>query len=246
VDVLSLLAAVTAVALFPGGLYATAVALAATTGGRLPRASEPWTAGHAAGAVLLVCGAALVPLPGSPALVLPLQTGAPTNLLGALLLVGAGVALTAPPGWPRLRLVPAVAAAMPLLVLAASAATLSFPVVVALPGRELAAARALAAAAILLAAPVLVRVGDHCIPLLLRGLGIAVPALVAAVLLAPPGWSNLPAAAAAAMVVAGVALYGALLGAVVRLLRRRALLGAGAASCAAAIASIVLTALASR
>jgi hypothetical protein len=138
-----------------------------------------------------------------------------------------------------------VATTVPLLVLAAEAATLSFPTVVGLPGRSLAAARALAATALLLAAPLLGRPDDVAVPRALRALLLAVPALVAAVLLAPPGWSNLPAAVAAAMTLAGVALYAAVLGAIRRALRGHGMPLAVAAS-AAAIASIVVTALSVR
>lgn len=243
---LGLLDAVVAVALFPGGLYAMAMAAAVLPGTRMPAAQEPWTGNAVAAAVLLVCAAALVPLPDSPVTALPAGGGAPANLLAAVLLCGAGFAVGMPARWPRVRLTAAVAAATPLLVLAASASTLSFPVVVSLPGRRLAAARALAAVAVLLAAPVLARVHDHCLPRGLRGLGLAVPALVAAVLLAPPGWSNLAAAAAAAMVAGGAVLYGVLVGALALTLRRRAIRASAYAAALAAIASIVLTALAPR
>jgi hypothetical protein len=246
VDVLGLLGAVVAVALFPGGLYAAAVAAAALPGTRMPAAQEPWTGSAVAAAVLLLSAAALVPLPDSPVLALPPGSGAPANLLAAMALGGAGFALGMPPRWPRTRLVAAAAAALPLLVLAASAATLSFPVVVALPGRELAAARALAAVALLLAAPVLTRVYDHCLPRGLRALGLAVPALFGAVLLAPPGWSNLAAPAAAALVVGGTVLYGGLVGALAVSLRRGAIVVGAYGAAGAAIASIVLIALAAK
>jgi hypothetical protein len=177
---------------------------------------------------------------------LPPGTGAPANLLGALLLAGGGLALGMPARWTRVRLVAAAAAILPLLVLAASAATVSFPVVVGLPGRRLAAARALAAVALLLAAPVLGRAYDFCLPRGLRALALAVPALFAAVLLAPPGWSGVPAAAAAALVAAGSVLYGGLVGAIALSLRRRAVPGGAYAAGLAAIASMILTALATR
>jgi hypothetical protein len=244
-DVLSLLAAIVAVALFPGGAYAAAVAGGALAGGRLPPARVPWSSVSVAAAVLLLFAAALVPLPGSPAAVLPLQTGAAANLLGALLLLGGGLALGTPARWTRARLAAGVAALAPLLVLAASAATLDFPVVVALPGRELAAARALAAAALLLAIPVLGRLADAEVPRGLRALHLAVPALVAAVLLAPPGWSGLPAAVAAALVFGGVVIYAVPAVLLSRLPRGGDAILAGMAT-ATSIASICLVALATR
>jgi hypothetical protein len=139
--------------------------------------------------------------------------------------------------------VAAVAAVAPVLLLAAGAATLDFPVVVALPGAALAGARALAAAALLLATPLLARPADTTIPRTTRALLLAVPALVGAVLLAPPGWSGVPAAAAAAMVAAGAGLYAGLAGALVRVVGRREMPLAVAAALSS-IASIVLTAIA--
>jgi hypothetical protein len=245
VDVLSLFAAVVALTLFPGGVYAVAVAAGAATGGRLPAGAAAWTSANLAAAVLLLTGVALVPLPDAPSATLPVDTGAPANLLAALILVGGSVALGSAPAWSRARGIAAAAAVVPLLVLAAAAATLSLPVVVALPGRELASARALAAVALLLAAPVLGRPHDPAVPRGLRALLLAVPALLAAVLLAPPGWSNLPGALVAAMVLAGVGLYAGVIGTVGRLLRGRELPLAAAAALAA-IASITLAALASR
>lgn len=242
-DVLSLLAAVVAVALFPGGAYAVAVAGGAAAGGRLAPARAPWSSSSLAAAALLLFAAALVPLPGSLSATLPLETGASANLLAALLLLGGGLALGTPAEWSRTRIAAGIAALAPLLVLAAGAATLDFPVVVGLPGRTLGAARALAAVTLLLAAPALGRPADPALPRGLRALTLAVPALVAAVLLAPPGWSGLPAAVAAAMVAAGVAVYAGLAGLVARILPSAVALATFAAF--TSVASITLTAVAS-
>jgi hypothetical protein len=245
-DALGLFAAVVALTLFPGGVYTCAAAGGAAWAGRIAgRGASTWTPAALGAAALLIFGAALVPLPQSPAAELPTQGGAPANLLAALLLIGAGVALGTAPRWPRARVAAAAAASVPLLVLAAQAATLSFPVVVSLPGPRLAAARALAAAAILLAVPVLGNLDDTAAPRGLRALHVAVPALVAAVLLAPPGWSNIPAAAAAAMTLAGIALYAAVLTGLRRFLKGHSLPFAAVSVCAA-IAAIVVTVLASR
>jgi hypothetical protein len=246
-DVLGLLAAVVAVTIFPGGVYACAAAGGAALAGRLPQQTRHlWSATEAASAVLLLFGAALVPFPQAPAAALPGPDGAPANLLAAMLLIGGGLAAVTPPArWTRWRIIAALAAAAPLLVLAAAAATLSFPVVVTLPGRELAAARALAATALLASAPLLGRIQDAQVPRGLRALSLAVPALVAAVLLAPPGWSNLPAAAAAGMTLVGVALYAGV-GAITRRVTGTHGMPPAMLAAAAAIASIVLTALASR
>ncbi len=241
---LSLFAAVVAVALFPGGAYAVALAGGMAATGRLEAARAPWSSASLAAAVLLLFAAALVPLPGSPSAVLPLDNGAAANLLATLLLTGAGLAAGTAPGWPRPRLAAAAAAVAPLLVLAAGAATLDFPVVVALPGRDLAAARVLAAVTVLLAAPVLARPHDAARPRTVRALALAVPALIAAVLLAPPGWSGLPSAACAAMVFAGAAVYAAAAARVTGVLGGRDIPVVAIATLTS-IASIVLTAIAS-
>jgi hypothetical protein len=245
-DVVGLFAAVVAVALFPGGVYTFAAAGGAAWAGRLSAARPTaWTPAAVASAALLLFGAAMVPLPQAPAAALPGPDGAPANLLAVLLLIGGGVALGTAPQWTRARIAAAAAAGVPLLVLAAQAATLSFPTVLGLPGRSLAAGRALAAVALLLAVPLLGRLDDDTAPRALRALHLAVPALVAAVLLAPPGWSNIPAAAAAAMTLAGVALYAAVLTAIGRALRGHWLPLSVVASLAA-IASIVVVAVAGR
>lgn len=245
-DTLSLLAAVVAMTLFPGGLYACAAAGGVAWAARIrPAATAGWTPTTLAAAALALFAAALVPLPQSPAAELPTGGGAPTNLLAVLLLLGAALAIGTAPRWPRPRLAAAAAAAVPLLLLAAQAATLSFPVVVGLPGPRLAAGRGLAATALLLAAPLLAGLDDAATPRGLRALLTAVPALVAAVLLAPPGWSNIPVAAAAAMTLAGVAVYAAVVSALHRALRRRETPFA-AGAIAASIAAIVVTVLASR
>jgi hypothetical protein len=244
-DALGLLAAVVAMTLFPGGVYACAAAGGAAWAGRLDaRQAARWTPAELGAAALLLFAAALVPLPQSPATELPGPGGAQANLLAVLLLLGGGVALGTAPRWPRLRMAAGAAAALPLLVLAAQAATLSFPVVLGLPGGRLAAARALAASAILLAVPALGDLADGGIPRGLRALQLAVPALVAAVLLAPPGWGGIPAAVAAALALGGVALYAATLAALRRVLRGHTAPLTVAALCAA-IAAIVVTALAS-
>jgi len=248
-DALGLFAAVVAVTLFPGGLFACAAAggaaLAAGFGGRRRPVDNGWTPAAFAAAALLLFAAALVPLPQSPALELPAPGDAPTNVLAVVLLAGGGVALGTVPRWPRSRIAAALAACVPLLVVAAQAATLAFPVVVGLPGPRLTAGRALAAAAILLAVPGLAEPDEATVPVLLRALLLAVPAMVATVLLAPPGWSGLPAAAAAALTLVGVALYGGVVRVALRALHGKTLHLSGVA-CAAAIAAIVLTVLASR
>jgi hypothetical protein len=245
-DVLSLLAAIVAVTVFPGGFYLAAVAGGVAAGGRLPAArGTTWSPPALAAVALLVLTAALVPLPGAPSAVLPLDNGAPANLLAILLLLGGGLALGTAPQWSRTRIAAGLAALAPLLVLAAQAATLDVSVVVGLPGRSLAAARALAAATLLLATPVLARPADTALPRGLRAVAVAVPTLLAAVLLAPPGWSGLPAAVAAALVFGGIAAYAVLAGGLARLLRG-AELPLAVAAVLTAIASIALAAVGPR
>jgi hypothetical protein len=163
-----------------------------------------------------VLAAALLPLPGSPAISLPGRSGPTPNLLGMLVLLAAAVALTGPPRWSRRRLLLAAVATVPALVLAASAATFSLPVIVGLPGNRLALARDLAA----LVLGVVV----------LAGMSLWVAAAL----------PRLPGVGAAAVVLAAVAVHGR----VAPRLGRIAVRPVTAVAAAAALGSVVLGAVA--
>src|SRR5258708_1563500 len=152
-DVLSLLAAIVALTVFPGGFYLAAVAGGVAVSARLPAARALWSPAALAAVALLVFAAALVPLPGAPSAVLPIDSGAPANLLAILLLLGSGLALGTAPRWSRARAAAGLAALAPLLVLAAHAATLDVSVATGLPGPGLPVAPAQSAATPLPAPP---------------------------------------------------------------------------------------------
>ncbi|HEV7466757.1 MAG TPA: hypothetical protein VGP96_10665 [Candidatus Dormibacteraeota bacterium] len=240
-DALGLLSAAVAVLLYPGGAYLAGAVLLA--GGRAAAAPARWTAPAAAGVVCAGLAAALLPLPGSPAISLPGRSGPTPNLLGMLVLLAAAVALTGPVRWSPPRLLVAAAATVPALALAAAAATFSLPVIVGLPGTRLALARDLAAVAVLLAAPLLLPDEPGASPPAARALVLGVVVLAGMSLWVPAALPRLPGAAAALVVLAAVALHGRLLAPG---LGRHATRQATAVATAAALAAVVLGTVAAR
>jgi hypothetical protein len=210
-DSLGLLDAAVAVAVFPGGAFTALVAWTAAGSGRLPMAHARWPAPAVGGLVMLVVACSQVPLPGTPAATLPDRGGAPANLLGVLVLLGAGVGLVAAATWRPSQVVAAIAAGLPPLIIGAASATFAFPVLAGLPGRDLEAARVAAAAALLLAAPHLALPGDIALPRVARATVLAGALLVAAGLTVPATLGSLPGIAVAGIVVAAAAVYGAIL-----------------------------------
>jgi hypothetical protein len=238
-DTLALLSAVVAVLLYPGGAYLAGAAVLA--GGRAA-APARWTAPGAAGAVCAGLAAALLPLPGSPAISVPGRSGPPPNLLGMLVLLAAAVALAGPVRWSPPRLLVAAAATVPALALAAAAATFSLPVIVGLPGARLAIARDLAAVAVLLAAPLLLPDEPGISSPPARALVLGAVVLAGMSLWAPAALPRLPGAVAALAVLAAVAVYGRLAPG----LGRRAARQVTAVAAAAAVAAVALGAVAAR
>lgn len=239
-DVLGLLAAAVAVVAFPGGAFTVAAAGVAARLGRMPPSHVRWPAPAYAATVLVVAACALLPLPGSPALHLPTGSGAPANLLGILLLLGAAVVLVASPQWPWARLLAAMSVALPLLVLAAAAATFDVTVVVGLPGRAIGAARALAAVALLVGAPHLAQPGDLAVPRTARAVLLAAAGLLATALAVPGVAPGLPGAAVAVIalgVAAGLGLLTSVLGP--RAVGPRAAALAAAAGAASVVFSVI-------
>jgi hypothetical protein len=237
-DALALLSAAVAVLLYPGGAYVVGAGLLA--GGRSAAGRARWTAPAAGGAACALLAAALLPLPGSPAISLPGRSGPTPNLLGMLVLLAAAVALTSPPRWSRRRLLLAAVATVPALVLAASAATFSLPVIVGLPGNRLVLARDLAAAAVLLAAPLLVPDDPGSTPPPARALVLGVVVLAGMSLWVASALPRLPGVGAAAVVLAAVAVHGRMAPGLGRLAVRPVT----AMAAAAALGSVVLGAVA--
>jgi hypothetical protein len=239
-DPLGLLAAVVAVLVYPGGTYLAAAALLAA--GRSALAPARWTAPAAAGAACAALAAALLPLPGSPAVGLPDRSGPAPSLVPLLVLLGAAVALTGPAHWTRQRVALAMATTLPGLTLAASAATFSLPVIVALAGTGAAAARDLAAAALLLAAPHLLPEGAGEPPALARALVLGVLVLAGMSLWLPAALPDLPGAVVAALLLAAVAAHGRLAAAPLARLAARstARLATGAGLAAALLGALAV------
>jgi hypothetical protein len=242
-DSLGVLAAIAAVAAYPGGAFAGVCAVAAAGGGRLSPAPSRWPVSSVAAAACALVACALLPLPGSPAASLPDHGGAAPNLVAVLVLLAAAITLSGAPRWDRSRVIAAVAVTAALLTLGTAAATYAFPVLVGLPGDDLTHARLAAAAAVLLAGPHLAAPADLSAPRGARGLMLATCVVLAASLVLPRALASLPALLTAGLVVVAAAAYAA----VVAVLGRRSV-GAVAATLAAtaAAASIAFSVLAGR
>jgi hypothetical protein len=216
-DPLGLLLAVLALTVYPGGLYLAAIAWASGHVARLPQGREmtarDWLLTASAGVAT-----ALAPLPASPAGSLPPGTGAAPNLLVAAMLLAAALALAgAGRSTPR-RIIVVAAMAAPLLLLAVAAGSLSIPVIVAVPGAALTAARACTAAALLVAAPLVYHPFDTS-PYNARAVLMASTCVFALSLVAPAstGWAALLTALAVA---AAAMFYAVALGTLRRLAAR--------------------------
>jgi hypothetical protein len=152
VDPLGALAALTAVALYPGGLFVAALAVAL----RWSSGSSPGRrvgSGDLIAMLAATVAASLAPAPGSVATLLPPSPafGVEPNLGAAIVLEALAVSLAGGGPWNVTRLALSVTSLAPLLVLAALAATLSLPVLAGMPGALVSAGRALAAGALLTA-----------------------------------------------------------------------------------------------
>ena len=232
-----MLEAVLAVAVYPGGAFLALSALLLGWARGAPR-GRPLTLVQAAGLFAACVAAALAPLPGSPAAALPPAPafGAPPNLVAALLLEAAAVALVTGGRWTRQDLVAAVSVLAPAFVLAAATATLSLPLLAMSPGSAAAAGKLLIGGAVLAAVPVLLRWAG----------GVAVPAVLAsAVILATgvalgPQLQGLPAAVSPVVVLLVGAAYGALLRGLRRLRTPTPLTAVAALQGAAALVTILL------
>ena len=209
-DILGVLAAVIAVAVFPGGAFLLTCAVVAgwTPGGAASGDGLGWTVGALTAGVAVTLAAALLPLPGSPAAQLPPDSGVLPNLAGIALLVA--VALTAAGddrAWTLRRRVAAAAVAGPMFAVGTAAASLAFPVV--LEVRTLGLARVLAGTAMLVAAPVVIRVVAPGMPGELRGAIFAVMIITGAVLVAPSQVLDAPGIVVAGLALMAVALMAA-------------------------------------
>jgi len=238
-DPLGILQAVIAVAVYPGGAYLglVAVVMSLTSGSR---AALRITPAEGCGVLAATLAAALTPLPGSLLTTLPPPPafGAGSNLLPELVLVAAAVCLVTRQPWSRGALVAALSVLAPLLVIAASTATLSVQLLMTAPGGLIVSARALTAAAALAATPFLLRPLARPAQLIVLS---AVTVLALALALGPL-LDSLPAPAGAAIIAATAGVYGLVIRGFRRLPGDSAVLTVAAAMLGAAAVAAILVA----
>jgi len=236
-DPIAVLRAVLGLALFPGGALLAAAAWIAVNVGDLPgrrRATLEEVAAIAAAAA--ACG--LAPLPGSPLLDLPAAIAMPAILV---LLAGAVVWGTTP-DWPPVRVLAAPVALVPVLCLGATATTLSASTQAGLPGPAVGAARMLAALAILIAGPLLTCLQATETSRWSRAAVLSAVIIVALSLVVGGEGGGTATPLAAALVLAGVALYAGCLRLLsgARNIPPSLLVGAAAVASTAAVVILVL------
>ena len=231
-DPTGLLEAVLAVAVYPGALFlAVGAVLHRSFGGRSAglRAAAHLPALSIAPVLSAVVAAAMLPLPGSPAVRLPPPTGAAGNVVAVIVLLAIAVDLGAA---SRRVAIFATAAALPVMALAASRQTLSVLAISTSSGAGGLAARWAAAAILVLAAAS--TGGGRAASLVATAL-----ALSAAALTLPAALDGLSTIASALACLGVVALSG-LVGRILAKAPRRLLAGAGAtASVAGTVLALV-------
>lgn len=232
-NALGLLAAVLALAVYPGGLFIAAAALVhrAASGGGRPVSLTPRA--RAIAVLAAVSGGALAPLAGSPALHLPPPAGASTSLAAVLILLAIAVDLS---DFPRTACMVLGLSALPLVALAAEVGSLDLPAISGAPGLGL-AARAGAAGATVLACAAMPARSD------LAGVVVAATVAVAASsLVIPAALSAAPAINAALASLGVVAAVGGISRLVQLVPWSRAALLVAAMSASAAATSLALLA----
>jgi len=155
-DPLGVLLEVLALAGYPGGLFLGVMAWVTYRGAGLPAGPALDARGAAAIAAALV-GAAMAPLPDSPAASLPPPGGATPNLVAAILLLAVAVSLVAPRPWSLPRQGLAAFGVGALVLLGLVAASFSLSNIAGTTGGTGVAARILAAVAVLVALPLVVK-----------------------------------------------------------------------------------------
>ena len=217
-DPLGILAAVVALAVYPGGLFLAGILW---FGGGLPwRSTSAWRPSLRDLAALPAIDVAVAgaPLPASPAASLPPAAGAAPDIVVVALLVAASVVLVAPGRWHVRRLLCAAGVATTASLSVIAAASLALTTIAGEPGVRMAMIRALAAVAILVAAPQLC--GSPVGASVGRRAVLAGTALLGLSLLLPAGLSGWAALAGAAAAAAATVGYVAVIGAAARALAR--------------------------
>jgi len=155
-DPLGLLLEIVALVAYPGGVFLAVMAWLTYRGAGMER-STPLDLRGLAAIALAAVGAAMAPLPGTPAASLPPPGGATPNLVAAVLLVVVAGSLVAPAPWSRRRLALVAFGGTALVLLGLVATSFSSTDISGAAGRVNAAARILAVVAVLLAIPAVVR-----------------------------------------------------------------------------------------
>jgi hypothetical protein len=207
------LSAIIAVAIFPGTAYAGTVALAVAVAGRMPSGLRPAQLDELATAVGVTAACGLLALPGSPLS----GPSAGVSLVVLVTALAAGIAWGTAERWPWHRLVAAVVAVAPLLVLASTAMTLDLRTIAA-AGGSVGTARPWAVAAILMAVPALVRPFDPHSARLDRAALVAAAGLVCFSLAGLVPLAGLSALAVVGLGTLAVLAYAGLIGVSRRLL----------------------------
>jgi hypothetical protein len=155
-DPLGLLLEVVALAAYPGGLFLAAMAWITARGAGLKPGSPLDVRGLAAISIAVV-GAAMAPLPGTPAASLPPAGGATPNLVAAMLAIVVAGSLVAPQPWSRRRGILVGFGGISIVLLGLVATSFSSTDISGTSGALAGAARILAVIAVLVALPVVVK-----------------------------------------------------------------------------------------
>ena len=209
-DPLGLLLEVVALAVYPGGVFLAVMAWITYRGAGIDRGAGPDVRALAAIAAADVA-AAMAPLPGTPAALLPPPGGATPNLVAAVLLVAVACSLVAPQPWSRRRLVLGAFAGISVFLLGLVAASFSSTDIAAAAGRADVAARVLTVIAILVALPMVVKPQRSDASALARATVVAATLEVVLAVVIPPAQQWPVAPLWVVGLVAAVVVYGLLL-----------------------------------
>jgi hypothetical protein len=209
-DPLGLLLSVVALAAYPGGVFLAAMAWITARGAGLQRGGPLDVRGLAAISMAAV-GAAMAPLPGTPAASLPPTGGATPNLVAAMLAIVVAGSLVAPQPWSRRRGVLVGFGGISIVLLGLVAASFSSTDISGASGSTAAAARILAVAGILVALPIVVKPQQAGASAAARAIVVAASLEVVLAVVIPPAQQWPVAPLWVAGLVVAVAAYAQLL-----------------------------------
>ena len=243
-DPLGLLLQVVAFAAYPGGLFLAAMTWITARGAGLARGGSLDVRGLAAIAIAVV-GAAMAPLPGTPAASLPPSGGATPNLIAAVLAIVVAGSLVAPDPWSLRRRMLVAFGGISIVLLGLVATSFATTDISGTPGRAAAAARVLAVIAVLVAFPLVVKPQQAGGSVAARATVVAASLEVVLAIVIPPAQQWPVAPLWVAGLVVAVAVY-ALLLRVGRAATQREHLSLVAVACVCSIAASVTAVIAAR